>query len=95
MATKYSLECAQIHLFLDENGRLCLIILTAILFRLVSTVLAIGEDGADRKEYMDIKKRSSATMERHGEDVAFALSKAVKCLRKIKQKLNWKRKGAV
>ncbi|KAJ4153905.1 hypothetical protein LMH87_010371 [Akanthomyces muscarius] len=90
LAAKYSLELVQIHPFLDGNGRMCRILLNVILFRFVGIFVAIGEDDADIDEYMGIKKRSSETMEGHGEYATFVLGKSMKSLRKLKQKLHGK-----
>ncbi len=90
LASKYSLEFVQIHPFLDGNGRMCRLILNAILFRFTGIFVAIGECDSDRDEYMDIKKRSSATMEGHGEYATFILDKGMKSIRKIKQKMHRK-----
>ncbi|ATY64289.1 Filamentation induced by cAMP death on curing [Cordyceps militaris] len=91
LASKYSLEFVQIHPFLDGNGRMCRLILNVILFRFTGIFVAIGERESDRDEYMNIKKRSSQTMEGHGEYATFVLDKGMKSFRKIKQKLHGKR----
>ena len=88
LAAKYSLEFVQIHPFLDGNGRMCRIILNAILFRFCGIFVAIGESEEDRTAYLDIKKRASQTMEGHGEYATFVLGKSVRALRKLKQRLN-------
>lgn len=91
LASKYSLEFVQIHPFLDGNGRMCRLILNVILFRFTGIFIAIGERESEREEYMSIKKRSSATMEGHGEYATFVLDKGMRSLRKIKQKLHGRR----
>lgn len=91
LAAKYSLEFVQIHPFLDGNGRMCRIILNAILFRFLGIFAVIGEDDLDKEEYLGIKRRSSEMMEGHGEYATFVVCKAAKSLRKVKQKLNGKR----
>jgi Fic family protein len=88
LAAKYSLEFVQIHPFLDGNGRMCRIILNAILFRFCGIFVAIGESEEDRTAYLDIKKRASQTMEGHGEYATFVLGRSVRALRRLKQKLN-------
>ncbi|OAQ99568.1 hypothetical protein LLEC1_04567 [Akanthomyces lecanii] len=90
LAAKYSLEFVQIHPFLDGNGRLCRMLLNAVLFRFVGIFAVVGEDDADTDEYMGIKKRSSETMEGHGEYATFVLGKSVKSFRRLKQKLHGK-----
>ncbi|KAM3443873.1 hypothetical protein MY4824_000321 [Beauveria thailandica] len=91
LASKYSLEFVQIHPFLDGNGRMCRLILNVILFRFAGIFVAIGERESDREEYMSIKRRSSETMEGHGEYATFVLDKGMRSFRKIKQKLHGKR----
>ncbi|KAM3451110.1 hypothetical protein MY5147_009151 [Beauveria neobassiana] len=91
LASKYSLEFVQIHPFLDGNGRMCRLILNVILFRFTGIFVAIGESESDREEYMSIKRRSSETMEGHGEYATFVLNKGMRSFRKIKQKLHGKR----
>ncbi|OAA60639.1 Filamentation induced protein by cAMP/death on curing [Cordyceps fumosorosea ARSEF 2679] len=91
LASKYSLEFVQIHPFLDGNGRMCRMILNVILFRFTGIFVAIGERESDREEYMGIKRRSSATMEGHGEYATFVLDKGMRSFRKLKQKLHGKR----
>ncbi|KAM3475591.1 hypothetical protein MY8738_007317 [Beauveria namnaoensis] len=91
LASKYSLEFVQIHPFLDGNGRMCRMILNVILFRFTGIFVAIGESESDREEYMSIKRRSSETMQGHGEYATFVLNKGMKSFRKIKQKLHGKR----
>lgn len=86
IATKYSLEFVQIHPFLDGNGRCCRMILNAILCRYAGVIVPIGEEGEERKEYMDIKRRSS-NMEGHGEYAMFVLQRAVTRIRELKKKL--------
>ncbi|KAJ3492821.1 hypothetical protein NLG97_g5126 [Lecanicillium saksenae] len=90
LAAKYSLEFVLIHPFLDGNGRMCRIILNAILFRFLGIFITIGEDDVDKEMYLGIKRRASARMEGHGEYSAFVLKKSMKSLRKLKQKLHGK-----
>ncbi|KAI1764561.1 fido domain-containing protein [Hypoxylon sp. FL1150] len=93
IATKYSLEFVSIHPFQDGNGRLCRMILNAILCRYAGVIVPIGERGEEREEYMSIKKRSSETMEGHGEYATFVLRRAFTRLRDMKKKLTGKGKG--
>ncbi|KAJ4004132.1 hypothetical protein NW752_010791 [Fusarium irregulare] len=91
LASKYSLRFVEIHPFQDGNGRMCRMILNAILFRYAGIVVPIGETEEDRVEYMDIKKRASSDMEGHGEYATFVLRKSVRSIQKLKQKLHGKR----
>ncbi|KAM0436583.1 hypothetical protein ACHAPT_002291 [Fusarium lateritium] len=67
LAAQYSLQFVDIHPFQDGNGRMCRIILNAILRRYLGIVMAIGETDEDVREYIGIKKRASMEMEGHGE----------------------------
>ncbi|CAJ0553336.1 Ff.00g118480.m01.CDS01 [Fusarium sp. VM40] len=91
LASKYSLKFVEIHPFQDGNGRMCRLILNAILLRYAGVIVAIGETEEDRVEYIDIKKRASRDMEGHGEYATFVLKKAGKGIQKLKQKLQGKR----
>lgn len=94
IAAKYSLKFVEIHPFQDGNGRMCRIILNAILCRYAGIIIPIGEQGEERTEYMDIKKRASQNMEGHGEYATFVLKRAVTRLRELKKKLAGKGKAS-
>jgi fido (protein-threonine AMPylation protein) len=87
VAAKYSLKFVEIHPFRDGNGRMCRLILNAILCRYAGIIVPIGEQVEERNEYMEIKKRASQEMEGHGEYATFVLRRAVTRLRAIKKKL--------
>ncbi|KAH7188203.1 Filamentation induced protein by cAMP/death on curing [Fusarium flagelliforme] len=91
LASKYSLRFVEIHPFQDGNGRMCRMILNAILLRYVGIVVPIGETGEDRVEYLNIKKRASRDMEGHGEYATFVLKKGARSVQKLKQKIHGKR----
>ena len=91
LAAKYSLQFVMIHPFQDGNGRMCRMILNAILFRFAGIVIPIGEQEDEREEYMGIKKRASRDMEGHGEYATFVLRKSVTRLRGLKKKLAGRR----
>ncbi|KAF5631520.1 filamentation induced by cAMP death on curing [Fusarium sp. NRRL 25303] len=91
LSSKYSLRFVEIHPFQDGNGRMCRMILNAILFRYAGIVVPIGEREEDRVEYMDIKKRASRDMEGHGEYATFVLKKGARAIQKLKQKLHGKK----
>ncbi|KAJ4141661.1 hypothetical protein NW768_000877 [Fusarium equiseti] len=91
LASKYSLRFVEIHPFQDGNGRMCRMVLNAILFRYAGIVVPIGEREEDRVEYMNIKKRASKDMEGHGEYATFVLKKGTKAIHKLKQKLHGKK----
>lgn len=87
VAAKYSLDFVQIHPFQDGNGRMCRMILNAILYKYAGIIVPIGESAEEREEYMGIKRRSSQEMEGHGEYAAFVLKRGVTRLREMKKKL--------
>ncbi|KAF5613814.1 fic doc family [Fusarium subglutinans] len=91
IAAKYSLRFVEIHPFQDGNGRMCRIILSAILFRYVGIFISIRETQDDINEYINIKKRASRDMEGHGEYATFVLKKSVKSIQKLKQRVNGKK----
>ncbi|KAF5682758.1 fic doc family [Fusarium circinatum] len=91
LAAKYSLRFVEIHPFQDGNGRMCRIILNAILFRYVGIFISIGETQDEIIEYINIKKRASRDMEGHGEYATFVLKKSVKSIQKLKQRVNGKK----
>ncbi|KAI8295062.1 Fic/DOC family protein [Colletotrichum sp. SAR 10_98] len=93
VASKYSMEFVQIHPFQDGNGRTCRMILNAILCRYAGIVVPIGEQGEERTEYINIKKRASENMDGHGEYAFFVLQRALTRLREMKKKLSGKAKG--
>lgn len=93
-AARYSMTFVQIHPFQDGNGRMCRMILNAILCRFAGVVIPIGEQAEEREEYMGIKRRASEEMEGHGEYATFVLKRSVTRLRELKKKLAGKNKGA-
>ncbi|KAI2466414.1 fido domain-containing protein [Annulohypoxylon bovei var. microspora] len=93
IAAKYSLEFVQIHPFQDGNGRLCRMILNTILCRYAGVIVPIGEHDEERREYLAIKRRSSETMDGHGEYATFVLRRAIPRLREMKKKLAGKHEG--
>lgn len=93
VAAKYSLQFVEVHPFQDGNGRLCRMILNAVLCRYAGVVVPIGEREEEREEYRGIKRRSSETMEGHGEYAVFVLRRAFTRLRDMKKKLAGKGRG--
>jgi len=59
LAARYCSTFVNIHPFGDGNGRLCRIIMNAILFKIVSIWVPIGEEGETRAEYLGITARAS------------------------------------
>ncbi|KAK9778142.1 putative Fido domain-containing protein [Seiridium cardinale] len=87
LAAKYSLEFVQIHPFQDGNGRVCRMLLNAILCKYAGVVVPIGETMLEQEEYISIKKRASAEEHGHGEWALFVLNKAETRLRSMKKKM--------
>ncbi|KAI0835533.1 fido domain-containing protein [Hypoxylon sp. FL0890] len=92
IGAKYSLEFVQIHPFQDGNGRICRLILNAILCRYAGIIVPIGEHSEERGEYMGIKRRASEQMNGHGEYATFILRKSITRLRDTKKKIIRKKK---
>ncbi|TPX06850.1 uncharacterized protein E0L32_002346 [Thyridium curvatum] len=63
LASECSLGFVEFHPFQDGNGRMCRMILNAILCRYIGVIVPIGEDEDERKEYMAIKVRASQECE--------------------------------
>ncbi|MBV5323390.1 Fic family protein, partial [bacterium] len=87
LAAKYSMEFVQIHPFRDGNGRMCRIILNAILCRYAGIIVPIGEHDEERDEYLGIKRRASQEMEGHGEYASYVLKRSLTRLRALKKKM--------
>lgn len=88
VATKYSMDFVQIHPFRDGNGRMCRMILNAILCRYLGVVVPIGEHGEEeRKEYIGVKVRASEECTDHGEYATLVLVRASRVLNKLRKKI--------
>lgn len=92
LAAKYCNDFVLIHPFVDGNGRVCRLILNAILLRYAGVVVALGEHDESRKEYLDIQRRAGEHMEGSGELATLVLKKATAKYRTIKQKLAGKKR---
>lgn len=60
IASKYCHEFVNIHPFGDGNGRMCRLILNALLLKYSGGIVCIGKDGENRKEYMNIAIEATA-----------------------------------
>ncbi|KPM37182.1 hypothetical protein AK830_g9390 [Neonectria ditissima] len=70
LAAKYSHTFVNIHPFADGNGRVCRLILNAILLKYSGIVVCIGEDEPDRENYMEVMVAGSmAEASAHEEDM--------------------------
>jgi fido (protein-threonine AMPylation protein) len=59
IAAKYCHKFVNTHPFVDGNGRTCRLILSAILLKYAGIVIPLGENEANRTEYLDIASRAS------------------------------------
>ncbi|GLA57966.1 hypothetical protein AtubIFM54640_005768 [Aspergillus tubingensis] len=93
LAAKYCNDFVMIHPFADGNGRMCRLIMNAILLKYAGIVVCLGEHDESRRQYIDIQKRAGERMEGSGELAALILRKSVARYRTIKQKISGKKQG--
>ncbi|PYH29291.1 Fic family protein [Aspergillus neoniger CBS 115656] len=93
LAAKYCNDFVMIHPCTDGNGRMCRLILNAILLKYAGIVVCLGENDESRQQYIDIQKRAGERMEGSGELAALTLKKSVARYRTIKQKISGKKQG--
>jgi Fic family protein len=74
-----------IHPFRDGNGRICRLILNAILMRYAGVVVPIGEHDQERREYMEMAMRASDEMTGPGELARLTLRKSREALKYLKK----------
>ncbi|KAI2908375.1 hypothetical protein CBS147320_9706 [Aspergillus niger] len=93
LAAKYCNDFVMIHPFADGNGRMCRLIMNAILLKYAGIVVCLGEHDESRRQYIDIQKRAGERMEGSGELAALILKKSIARYRTIKQKISGKKRG--
>lgn len=59
LAAKYCHKFVNIHPFLDGNGRVCRLLLNAILLKYAGIVVSLGEKEQEREKYLEIASRGS------------------------------------
>jgi len=87
LAAKYCAHFVWIHPFLDGNGRMCRLILNAILLKYAGIVVPIGEHDEERDEYIAIKRRYTGEAWGPGEFAAFLLNKATLRLQTMRENM--------
>ena len=90
LAAKWCAEFVWCHPFLDGNGRLCRLLLNAILLKYAGIVVPIGEHDEERKEYLDIKRRYTTDCEGEGEFASMIMKRATLRLKTMRDRV---RKG--
>ena len=90
LAAKWCAEFVWYHPFLDGNGRLCRLLLNAILLKYAGIVVPIGEHDEERKEYLDIKRRYTTDCEGEGEFASMIMKRATLRLKTMRDRV---RKG--
>lgn len=91
LAAKYHDRFVNIHPFADANGRMCRIILNAILIKYAGIVVALGEKDQDRDQYIMIANESTRVQGHPGQLGKLVLDQANITLRNWKAKLTRKR----
>ena len=87
LAAKYCDRFVNIHPFKDANGRMCRLILNAILMKHAGIVVSLGEKGADRDEYLQVAQESTLVGGHGGQLGNMVLESAVGTLRRLKAAL--------
>ena len=83
LAAKYCDRFVNIHPFKDANGRMCRLILNAILIKYAGIVVPLGEKNEERDEYLQIAQESSKVGGHSGQLGTLVLAKAGGALKKV------------
>ena len=59
LAAKYCHKFVNIHPFVDGNGRMCRLLLNAVLLKYAGIVIPLGEEEPDRTAYLEVATRAS------------------------------------
>ena len=87
LAAKYCDRFVNIHPFKDANGRMCRLVLNAILVKYAGIVVPLGEKSEEREEYLQIAQESSKVGGHSGQLGTMVLSKAGSSLKKMLRSL--------
>ena len=90
LAAKYCDRFVNVHPFRDGNGRMCRLILNAILIKYAGIVVVLGEKDQDRDEYLQIAQESTRVGSHPGQLGKMVLERAAGTLRKMKARLRTK-----
>ncbi|UPX11260.1 uncharacterized protein EKO05_0001874 [Ascochyta rabiei] len=88
LAAKYCSMLVYIHPFQDANGRICRLILNAILIRYAGIVASLGEHDQSRDEYTETATESRAVGGHHGALGTMVLQEAKNSLKRMKDRLS-------
>ena len=83
LAAKYCDRFVNIHPFKDANGRMCRLVLNAILIKYAGIVVPLGEKSEEREEYLQIAQESTKVGGHSGQLGTMVLSKAGGALKKM------------
>jgi Fic family protein len=87
-AAKYCDRFVNIHPFKDANGRMCRLILNAILIKYAGIVVSLGEKDGDRDEYILIAKESHQVGGQPGHLGKMVLENGLNTLKKLRATLS-------
>lgn len=87
LAAKYCDRFVNVHPFRDGNGRMCRLILNAILIKYAGIVVVLGEKDQGRDEYLQIAQESTMVKGHPGQLGKLVLEHAKGTLRRLKTAL--------
>ena len=90
LAAKYCDRMVNIHPFKDGNGRMCRLILNAILMKYAGIVVSLGEKGENRDQYIAVTMENSKVGGHHGQLASLVLGQAEGTLLRLKNTLQKK-----
>ena len=90
LAAKFCDRFVNIHPFRDGNGRMCRLILNAVLIKYAGIVVVLGEKDDDRGEYLMIAQESTKVGGHGGQLGHMVLKRAGRTLRGLRSKLKGK-----